>query len=92
MQISIACAEPVDQIWLRIEVPEGSTVQEAIAHSGILRLLPGVELAERKVGVFGKLTELDAPLRAGDRIEIYRAIVADPKTTPRRRMADEEDD
>jgi putative ubiquitin-RnfH superfamily antitoxin RatB of RatAB toxin-antitoxin module len=44
------------------------------------------------VGVFGKLAKLDAPLKPGDRIEIYRSITADPATVPRRRTGDEDDD
>jgi putative ubiquitin-RnfH superfamily antitoxin RatB of RatAB toxin-antitoxin module len=44
------------------------------------------------VGVFGKLAKLDAGLKPGDRVEIYRAIVADPATVPRRRIGDDDDD
>ena len=92
MQISVAYSEPAQQIWLRIEVPEDSTVEQAIVKSGILRQFPDIDLTEQKVGIFGKLASLDAALRPGDRIEIYRLITADPKTTPRRRMAEEDDD
>lgn len=92
MQISVAYSEPAQQLWLRIEVPEDSTVEQAIIKSGILRQFPDIDLTEQKVGIFGKLAKLDAGLQAGDRIEIYRPITADPKTTPRRRMADEDDD
>lgn len=92
MQISVAYSEPAQQIWLRIEVPEDSTVEQAIIKSGILRQFPHLDLTEQKVGIFGKLARLDAALQAGDRIEIYRNITADPKTTPRRRMAEEDDD
>jgi len=92
MQVAVAYAEPANQIWLRIEVPEDSTVEQAIIKSGILRQFPGIDLTEQTVGIFGKLAKLDAPLQPGDRIEIYRGIIADPKTTPRRRMADDDDD
>ena len=92
MQISVAYSEPAQQVWLRIEVPEDSTVEQAIIKSGILRQFPHIDLTEQKVGIFGKLAQLDANLQAGDRIEIYRAITADPKTTPRRRMAEDDDE
>ncbi|NTV96326.1 MAG: RnfH family protein [Thiobacillus sp.] len=92
MQVSVAYSEPAQQIWLRIEVPEDSTVEQAIIKSGILRQFPHLDLTEQKVGIFGKLARLDAALQAGDRIEIYRNITADPKTTPRRRMAEDDDD
>lgn len=92
MQVAVAYADPVQQLWLRIEVPEDTTVEQAIVRSGILRHFPYIDLTEQKVGVFGKLVKLEAPLQAGDRVEIYRGLVADPKTVPRRRGAEADDD
>ncbi|MCX8145056.1 MAG: RnfH family protein [Azovibrio sp.] len=84
MQISVAYSEPNQQIWLDIEVPEHTTVADAITRSGILAQFPHIDLSRQKVGIFGKLTKLDAPLKPGDRVEIYRPIIADPATVPRR--------
>lgn len=84
MQVGVAYSEPNQQVWLTIEVPEQTTVQEAIELSGILRQFPQVDLARQKVGVFGRLAKLDAPLKPGDRVEIYRGIICDPATVPRR--------
>lgn len=84
MQISVAYAEPAQQLWLTIEVPDDATAREAIERSGLLRQFPHIDLETQKVGVFGKLVKLDAPLRPGDRVEIYRAILCDPQTVPRR--------
>lgn len=84
MQVSVTYNEPPQQVWLRIEVPEACTVAEAIAHSGILASFPHIDLEAQKVGIFGKVSALGAPLRAGDRVEIYRAITCDPATVPRR--------
>ncbi len=92
MQVAVAYAEPTQQIWLRIEVPEETTVEQAIIKSGLLRQFPDLDLTERAVGIFGKLVKLDAELKAGDRIEIYRPITADPATVPRRQMAEDDDD
>lgn len=92
MQIAVAYSEPIQQVWLRVEMPEESTVQEAIERSGILNLFPQIDLETHRVGIFGKLAKLDAKLQPGDRVEIYRGITADPKTVPRRRMNDEDDD
>lgn len=92
MQIGVAYSEPSNQIWLTIEVPDDSTVKTAIEKSGVLRMFPTIDLAVQKVGVFGKLVKLDARLRPGDRIEIYRAITCDPQTVPRRDGAGSEDD
>lgn len=90
MQIGIAYSEPGQQVWLNIEVPDTATVQEAIDRSGILKQFPHIDLSVQKVGVFGKLAKLDAALRPGDRVEIYRAIICDPATVPRK-DADEDD-
>jgi putative ubiquitin-RnfH superfamily antitoxin RatB of RatAB toxin-antitoxin module len=84
MQIGVAYSEPANQIWLTTEVPDDSTVQAAIERSGILRMFPAIDLETQKVGVFGRLVDLDAVLKPGDRVEIYRTITCDPMTVPRR--------
>jgi len=84
MQVGVAYSEPSQQIWMNIEVPDGATVREAIERSGILKMFPHIDLDAQKVGVFGKVVKADAPVRAGDRIEIYRPITCDPQTVPRR--------
>jgi putative ubiquitin-RnfH superfamily antitoxin RatB of RatAB toxin-antitoxin module len=89
MQVSIAYSEPGQQIWLSIDVAEESTVQQAIEKSGILKQFNHIDLTAQKVGVFGRLVKLDANLKRGDRIEIYRAIIADPETVPRRDVEEE---
>ena len=92
MQIGVAYSEASQQIWLNIEVPDESTVREAILKSGILKNFPNIDLDTQKVGIFGRLVKLDAALRAGDRIEIYRPITCDPQTVPRRDGAGEDED
>jgi len=92
MQIAVAYSEPAQQVWLRIDVPEDATLEQAIIKSGILRQFPDIDLTERQVGIFGKLVKLDAALKPGDRVEIYRAITADPATVPRRQMEEEDDE
>jgi uncharacterized protein len=59
-------------------------VREAIEHSGLLNQYPDIDLEAQRVGVFGKLTKLEAKIKDGDRVEIYRPITADPETVPRR--------
>ncbi len=86
MQIGIAYSEPGNQVWMTIEVPDETTVQDAIERSGILKQCPQIDLGKQKLGVFGKLVKQDALLKPGDRIEIYRGIIADPETVPRREM------
>ena len=92
MNVGVCYAEADRQLWLRLEVPDDSTVQQAIELSGVLGQYPHIDLCTQKVGIFGKLTKLDAPVRDGDRVEIYRKITADPQTVQRRRIEVEDDD
>ena len=92
MNVGVCYAEADRQVWLRLETPDGSTVEQAIRHSGLLKRFPEIDLNEQKVGIFGKLVKLDAAVSDGDRIEIYRPITADPKTVRRRRMDDDDDE
>ena len=83
--IEVAYAS-ANQSWLiPVEVEEGTTVQQAITSSGILQQFPDIDLQTNKVGIFSKIIELDVPVRAGDRIEIYRPLVLDPKAARRLR-------
>ena len=91
MQISVTYSEPDQQAWLRLDVAEDATVEDAILRSRILESFPHIDLGTQKVGIFGKPAKLDSPLKPGDRIEIYRAITCDPTTVPRRDTSDDED-
>ena len=84
MKIGIAYALPQRQAWFDVELPDGSTIQDAINRSGILKQFPEIDLEKNKVGIFGKVSKLDAALNDGDRVEIYRPITCDPKTVPRK--------
>lgn len=86
MNVGVCYAEADRQLWLRLEVPDGSTVQQAIELSGVLERYPTIDLETQKVGIFGKFAKLDSPIKEGDRVEIYRKITADPQQVQRRRV------
>ncbi|MDD5240764.1 MAG: RnfH family protein [Sulfuricella sp.] len=88
MKIGIAYAVPNRQVWLNVEVPDGATIKDAIERSGILQQFPEIDLEQQKVGIFSKLAKLDAVLADGDRVEIYRPIICDPKTVRRKAKAE----
>lgn len=90
MNISVAYTEPDVQLWVRIEIPEGSTLRDAIERSGLLERFPHIDLSTQKVGIFGKLAKLGTELKEGDRVEVYRAITADPQAVQRRDRVHEE--
>jgi putative ubiquitin-RnfH superfamily antitoxin RatB of RatAB toxin-antitoxin module len=92
MNVGVAYADKFKQVWLKLEVPDESTVRQAIEHSGLLKQFPEIDLDNQKVGIFGKLTKLDAKLEDGSRIEIYRPITADPELVERRDQNDDEDE
>ncbi|MDD3353628.1 RnfH family protein [Zoogloea sp.] len=71
---------------VRLRMPAGCTVQQAIEASGILQKHPEIDLGKaNKIGVFAKLVKGEATLRDQDRVEIYRPLIADPKEVRRKR-------
>ena len=86
--IEVAYALPNQQVILPLKMAEGCTAAEAVAASGILKKFPEIDLAENKLGVFGKLVKSDTVLRERDRVEIYRPLIADPKEVRRQRAAE----
>ncbi|MCP4700669.1 MAG: RnfH family protein [Gammaproteobacteria bacterium] len=87
LEIEVAHAKPAEQVIISLEVPEGTRVKEAITRSGILGRFPEIDLDRNKLGIFSKPTKPDAVLRHGDRVEIYRPLLADPKEVRRQRAA-----
>jgi putative ubiquitin-RnfH superfamily antitoxin RatB of RatAB toxin-antitoxin module len=85
ISVEVAYAEDVKQILIRLELPTGTTVLEAIEKSTVLIQFP--HLASRdiknKVGIFGKTVDLSTPLKTGDRVEIYRDLIRNPKENRR---------
>lgn len=84
MNVGVAYADKFRQVWLKLEIPNGSTVREAIERSGILEQFPEIDLETQEIGVFGKLVKLTAVIEEDWRIEIYRPITADPELVERR--------
>jgi uncharacterized protein len=83
--VEVAYALPTKQLIIPVQVPAHSTVEAAVTTSGILQKFPEIDLTAQQVGIFGKLTKLDAPLRHLDRVEIYRPLIADPKEIRKQR-------
>ena len=88
LRVEVAYAGPDRQLIIPVDVPDGATLEQAIIQSHIQEQFPEIELPTAKVGVFGKLGKLSATVRAGDRIEIYRPLLADPKAVRKQRAAE----
>lgn len=85
LEVEVAYARHDVQVIVPLQVPPGTSARQAIERSGLLERFPEIGLERNKVGIFGKVVELDQPLRARDRVEIYRPLIADPKEVRKRR-------
>jgi putative ubiquitin-RnfH superfamily antitoxin RatB of RatAB toxin-antitoxin module len=87
MQIAVCYLGPDVQVLQPVTVPRHITIREALTHSGVLVAHPEIDITTQKVGVYGKVRALDDPVQPGDRIEIYRPLIVDPKVARERRVA-----
>ena len=85
--VEVAYALPERQALIELKVAEGTTAVEAARQSGIADRFDGIDLDNDKLGIFGKAVSPSQVLRAGDRVEIYRPLVADPKEVRKARAA-----
>jgi putative ubiquitin-RnfH superfamily antitoxin RatB of RatAB toxin-antitoxin module len=85
VNIEVAYAKPEQQAIVTLQMPEGSTVDAAIQESGVLERFPEIAMSELNAGIFGVVCKPDQPVKEGDRIEIYRALLHDPKEARRQR-------
>jgi len=85
INIEVAYANCEQQLIMPLKVIKGSCVEQAICLSGILTRFSEIDLTVTRVGLFGKICSLDKILSEGDRVEIYRALICDPKQARRNR-------
>lgn len=79
LSIELVYGLPQRQTLISLMVAEGTMVEHAIKQSGILNIYPDIDLAINKVGIWNRSCRLNDVLKEGDRIEIYRPLIADPK-------------
>lgn len=85
LQIQVCYATPDVEFLRDLEVAPGTTLEQALAASGLAQAVPGLDLAALSTGIYGKKKPLDTVLRQHDRVELYRPLIADPKQARRRR-------
>ncbi|HHR5902674.1 TPA: RnfH family protein [Providencia alcalifaciens] len=85
INIEVTYALPEKQFLLSVKVAEGTTIEDAIIASGILALHSDIDLKKNKVGIYSRPAKLGDVVQEGDRIEIYRPLIADPKELRRKR-------
>lgn len=85
LRVEVVYALPERQYLRVVPLKGGSTVEEAIRASGLLELRPDIDLTKNKVGVYSRPIKFGDKLNDGDRVEIYRPLIADPKELRRQR-------
>lgn len=85
IRVQVSYATSSSEYLRDLEVPSGTTIEQAIRQSGVLEEVAGIDLHAQPVGLYGKKRPLDTVLRERDRIEIYRPLLADPKEARRKR-------
>ncbi|RZU47713.1 hypothetical protein EV700_0680 [Fluviicoccus keumensis] len=87
--VEVAYALPERQWVIALQVPEGATLYDAAVRSRIVEKVPGLDLDNASLGVFGKIEKnpRERVLREGERVEIYRPLLVDPKDARRERAA-----
>jgi putative ubiquitin-RnfH superfamily antitoxin RatB of RatAB toxin-antitoxin module len=83
--VSVVHAEPERVFTADLSLPKGATVADAIERSGIRTARPDIEIRADRLGIFSRKVAPDTRLRDGDRVEIYRPLLIDPKEARRKR-------
>lgn len=87
LAVEVVYATAERQVLLAFEVPAGTSVGAAVQLSGIAAHLPHVTLQDCPLGIFGKVVAPEHLIEAGDRIELYRPLLIDPKEVRKQRAA-----
>ncbi|MBX3628541.1 MAG: RnfH family protein [Nitrosomonas sp.] len=87
IEVEIVYALLSRQVLTKIRVPSGTTLEQAIQLSGIMKQFPEIDLSKNRIGVFGRLAKRDALVESRDRVEIYRPLLIDPKEARRLRVS-----
>jgi putative ubiquitin-RnfH superfamily antitoxin RatB of RatAB toxin-antitoxin module len=87
INIEVACATEVKQKVISLQVPEGTRLADAVARSGIADEFPELDMSISKMGVFGQVESQDRVLAEGDRVEIYRPLLINPRQARLNRAA-----
>lgn len=87
IEIEVVYGLPHKQVLLSVLVPENSNIKDCIILSGIMEHFPEIDPNTASVGIFSRPEKLDSVIKSGDRIEIYRPLIADPKEMRKLRAA-----
>ena len=86
IRIEIVYALALRSTTKSVKLVQGATICDALAAVALDPKFLGVDLANSPVGVFGKVARRDQILNDGDRVEIYRPLLEEPKLARRKRV------
>jgi len=92
INVEVVFALPTTATCLSIEVPQGTTVEQAVIQSGIIEKCPEIDATSLTLGVWNRTVKANYELKEADRIEIYRPLIADPKDARRKRAEKAKDE
>ncbi len=84
LRVEVAYAEPARQFLRAFELPQGATVADAIAASNVAGEF-AIDVQALAVSIWSKVVDRLAPLQDGDRVELLRPLIIDPKDARRKR-------
>lgn len=85
LEIEVVYALPAGEDAVTLRLPAGATAGDAVRASGVLERHPEIDLDGQKIGIYGRVVAAQTLLRSGDRVEIYRPLLLEPKEARRRR-------
>lgn len=85
IRVEVAYAEAERQKIITLFVKPGTTLIQAVERSGMVRFFPQLQHQLCDYGIFSRPQKNDYVLRDGDRVEMYRPLIADPKEMRRQR-------
>ncbi|WP_411725426.1 RnfH family protein [Methyloglobulus sp.] len=84
-ELEVAYAKSEEQVIVTVKVPQGTTIEQAVNLTDLLARFPEIGHSELKVGIFGVVCKPEQTVKQGDRVEIYRPLIHDPKEARRQR-------
>jgi len=87
ISVDVVYATPMRQDLVRVELDEGTSAVDALRASGLAQRHPEIESGELMLGIFGARVKPGTRLQDGDRVEIYRRLLADPKEARRAKVS-----
>ena len=88
LTIEVVFALPARQELISVTVSPGTTAEMALQQSAIIDLFPDEDFSDYQLGIWGKLVTRSYSLKNGDRLEIYRPLLIDPREARRELAAD----